>query len=312
LRLLEAFAKSARSQSRNPGLTVEDKNNLLKIHAENSSGKQTFVFNKISGVLSHAYSGDKTLLKQGPVSCMVPMNGDNGGKPHIAGETYQNMIFPLRDYPHLTLFAKNFRCHADDSGNILVQMETVYANGDTGKTVYTFGKNRRIKVNYEITIAAKETRPRQYGMLFLLPKQMENLSWSRKGEFSIYPEHDIARTEGRAKLNANRLYEVEEWGKTPAGAWKDDANRLGSVDFRSTKTRILKGTLADKDGNGIIVHGNGTQAWRSWLQDECIHFIIADYSNAGSEPYYAAPFTSGRITIKGKNVLKGEVLFELR
>jgi beta-galactosidase/beta-glucuronidase len=190
-------------------LVVEDKDNLLKIHAENPSGKQTFVFNKVSGLLTHAYSGNKTLLKQGPVFCMVPMNNDDGGKPNVAGETYQNMIFPLQNYPHLTLFAKEFHYHTDNNGNIIVEIEAVYVNGDTGKLVYTFEKTRYIKVNYEITIASKEIRPRQYGMLFLLPKQMENLSWNRKGEFSIYPEYDIARTNGSATLNANRLYEVE-------------------------------------------------------------------------------------------------------
>jgi hypothetical protein len=179
-------------------------------------------------------------------------------------------------------------------------METVYANGDTGKLVYTFEKRRRIKVNYEITIAAKELHPRQYGLLFQLPEQMENLSWNRRGEFSVYLEYDIARTEGTATLNANRLYEVEEWGKIPASTWKDDANILGSVDFRSTKTQILKGTLTDKNGNGIIVYGNGTQAWRSWLQDECIHLLIADYSNTGSEPYYATPFKPEELPSKRK------------
>jgi beta-galactosidase/beta-glucuronidase len=310
----ERFAANNFLPEENPDchLTVEDNNSLLKIHAENSSGKQTVVFNKVSGLLTRACSGDKTLLKQGPVFCMVPMNSDDGGKPNVAGETYQNMIFPLRNYPHLTLFAKDFRYHTDNNGNVIVEIEAVYVNGDTGRLIYTFDKKRHIKVSYEITVAAKEIHPRQYGMLLQLPKQMENLSWNRKGEFSIYPEYDIARTEGAATLNANRLYEAEEWGKMPAGAWKDDANILGSVDFRSTKTQILKGTLTDKNGNGLTVYGNGTQAWRSWLQDECIHLLIADYSNTGSERFYTTPFTTGRITVKEKNVLKGEITFELQ
>jgi hypothetical protein len=141
---------------------------------------------------------------------------------------------------------------------------------------------------------------------------MEKLAWNRKGEFSVYPENDMARTEGTTLLNANNLYEVEAWGKTPEGAWKEDANILGSVDFRSTKTQILKGSLIDKNGNGITVYGNGTQAWRSWLQDECIYLLIADYSNAGSEGFYTTPFTAGRITIKEKEVLKGELIFKLQ
>ncbi|MDR3262586.1 MAG: glycoside hydrolase family 2 [Tannerella sp.] len=310
----ELFAASniAPEKEADCNLTVEDENNLLKIHSENSSGRQTVVFNKISGLLTHAYSGDKTLLKQGPVFCLVPMNSDDGGKPNVAGETYQNTIHPLRDYPYLTLFAKDFKYRKDNTGNVIVEIEALYVNGDTGKLVYVFGKDRHIKVSYEITVAAKEIRPRQYGLLLQLPKQMEKLGWSRKGEFSVYPEHDIARTEGTAILNANNLYEVEAWGKTPEGAWKEDANRLGSVDFRSTKTQMLKASLIDSNRNGIIVYGNGIQAWRSWLQDECIYLLIADYSNTGSERFYGSPFTTGRITIKEKDVLKGKIVFKLQ
>lgn len=292
-------------------LTVEDKNNLLKIHVKNGSGKQTVVFNKISGVITHAYSGDKTILKQGPVFCMVPMNSDDGGKPNVAGETYQNMMHPLRDYPHLTLFANDFKHYQDNTGNLIVEVDASYVNGDIGKLIYTFGKDGRIKVSYEITIAAKETHPRQYGLLLQLPKQMNKLSWKRKGEFSVYPEYDIARTEGTAKLNVKNLYEVEAWGEKPQGSWKEDANILGSVDFRSTKTQLLKGSLTDKYGYSIIVYGNGKQAWRSWLQDECINLLIADYSNTGSERFYGTPFTTGRIIVKEKDVLKGEIEFEL-
>lgn len=292
-------------------LTVEDENNLLKIHIEKYSGKQTILFNKISGLLTRAYSGNQTLLKQGPVFCLVPMNSDDGGKPNVAGETYQNTMPPLRNYPHLTLFAQNFEYHTDENGDIVVEIEASYVNGDVGKIGYTIEKCGRIRVNYEITVAAKETRPRQYGLLFQLPKQMETLYWNRKGEFSVYPEHDIARTKGTAMLNANRLYEVEEWGKIPDGPWKDDANILGSVDFRSTKTQILSASLTDKNKNGIVIYGDGTQALRSWLQDECINLLIADYSNTGSERFYGTPFTTGRVTVKEKDILKGEVIFQL-
>jgi hypothetical protein len=71
---------------------------------------------------------------------------------------------PLRNYPHLTLFAEDFNYRKDYTGNVIVEIAALYGNGDTGKLVYVFGKDRRIKVNYEITVAAKEIRPRQYGL----------------------------------------------------------------------------------------------------------------------------------------------------
>lgn len=59
-------------------------------------------------------------------------------------------------------------------------------------------------------------------------------------------------------------------------------------------------------GNNVKVLSDGTQASRSWLQDEKIQWLIADYSNTGSEPFYGTPFTDGRIKTKGKT-LKGKL-----
>lgn len=310
----ELFAVSETTPVHNPvtDLRTEEENDLLKIHIGSNDSPVTVVFNKISGLITQVYSGETTLLRQGPVFCMVKMNSDDGGKPNLAGETYQNTMHPLRDYPNLTMYANDFKYRKDTNGNILVEIEAAYRNGDIGKLVYTFGKDNRIKVNYEITIAADELHPRQYGLLLQLPKEMDMLNWKRKGEFTVYPEYDIARTEGTARLNANNLYEVEEWGKTPKAAWKEDRNILGSIDFRSTKTQLLRGSLTNTKGQGITVYGNGTQAWRSWLQDECIQLLIADYSNTGSERFYGTPFTSGRIKLTKGDVLKGEITFELK
>lgn len=292
-------------------LELEESEGIIKIHMTANSGKKTVIFNKTTGVITQAFSGNKTLIQQGPVFCMVPMNSDDGGKPNVAGETYQNTMNPLRNYPHLTLFATDFQYKKESNGNITVYVKALYNNGDNGSITYTFQTDNRIQVDYDIKMAAGETRPRQYGMLLQLPKQMEIVNWKRKGDFTVYPEYDIARLEGTARLNANKLYEVEAWGETPRGAWKDDANVLGSVDFRSTKTQFLQASLTDGTGNGITVYSNGTQAWRSWLQDGYIQLLIADYSNSGSERFYGTPFTQDRIVLKKDDTVTGKILFEL-
>lgn len=289
-------------------LTVEDRNNLLAINWSNDA---TVLFDKTTGVISQAYRNNKTILQQGPVFCMVPMNADDGGKPVVAGETYQNDMHPLKNYPHVTVFAERFEYRQEENGDVTVEVDATYWNQDKGRITYRFEPFGKITMRYEITIAAEETHPRQYGLLIQVPRQMSKLSWERDGEFSHYPGYDIARTEGTALLNADKLYEVEAWGEEPTGAWKEDANTLGSVDFRSTKTRIRKVSLTDNNGKGITVYGNGRQASRSWLQDQSIHLLIADYSNAGSERFYGSPFTKDRITIKKGDVLKGELLFRL-
>ena len=54
-------------------------------------------------------------------------------------------------------------------------------------------------------------------------------------------------------LNAKHVNGVEEWRVVPDGDWKDDANDLGSNDFRSTRRFILSASLEDKNQNIISV-----------------------------------------------------------
>ena len=103
-------------------------------------------------------------------------------------------------------------------------------------------------------------------------------------------------------LNAKNTKAVEEWGILPQQHWKDDANELGSNDFRSTKRSIIKAGLQDEAGNGVTVISDGTQHCRSWLQDERIQWLIADYSNNGSERFYRSPYNEDRIEVKNKKL----------
>ncbi len=288
---------------------VEETSNALQIrYIKNEKTHSTYVISKETGIMTHAVASDNVILTQGPVFCVVDMNNNNGGKPNVAGETYQNNIYPIKNYTLYTLFAKNVNYREED-GTIIIKTEVLYREGTTGIISYKFSKSGKINMDYIITLA-EERSPRQYGMLFQLPKNMEILKWKRNGEFSIYPENDIARTEGMAMLNAKPLYEVEEWQVKPEGNWKDDANILGSVDFRSTKTQIQQASLSDGK-HGISISGSEKQAIRAWLQDGYIQFLIADFNNGGSEPFYGSPFTAGRTKLKKGEVLEGAITFEI-
>ncbi len=289
---------------------LEETNEAYVINHINKT--QRFVISKVTGLITRATNRNKVVLQQGPVFCLVPMNFDDGGKPNVAGETYQNNIYPVKNYPAYTLFAKHIHPEKKPDGSIEIQAELSFYEGSTGKITYHFGLNSEVSVAYEITLdAEEEIRPRQYGLLMQLPVSYQTLEWQRKGEFTVYPDHDIARTKGTARLNANNLYEVEAWRQIPQGAWKDDANICGSVDFRSTKSRIENASLTDDSGHGIYIRSNARQALRAWLQDGCIQLLIADYNNGGSEPFYGSPFTSDRVKLKKGDVLKGQVVFKL-
>lgn len=289
-----------------PDLTITENEAAYFIQ----NGKLTYLLNKTTGILTSLENNGNKLLKQGPVFCYVPMNTEDGGKPNVAGETYQNNIYPIKNYPLYTLFVNDLLMKKTDSG-LVFTMNTTYTNAK-GNIRYLFRKDGKVQLDYEVQMdASVKIGPYQYGMLFQLPTNYDTLKWKRKGEFTVYDERDISRNEGTARLNAKWFPGVEEFGKVPAGEWKDDANEMGSNDFRSTKRHILQAELLDKTGGGLKINSNAKQSSRAWLQDGSIQFLVADYSNGGSEPFYASPFDQGRIDGTSKK-LKGTLQFEFK
>lgn len=285
-------------------LTYTENEATISMH----QGSVNYLISKTTGIITNAAKQGQVLLTQGPVFCVVPMNSEDGGKPNVAGETYQNNIYPLKNYPLYTLFANDILIKQSNEG-ISVTMNTTYVDAK-GKLLYLFTTSGELIIEYEVEYKGNDTIPYQYGLLMQLPKQFDKLSWKRKGEFTTYPANDIARIEGTAMLDARHVNGVEEWGVVPTGDWKDDANDLGSNDFRSTKRFIKTAALQDKNGNSVTALSEGKQASRSWLQDERIQWLISDYSNNGSEPFYGTPFTTGEIKIKNK-ILKGRTILIL-
>lgn len=267
----------------------------------------TVLMSKTTGTITSIKKGNETLMLQGPDFAVIPMNSEDGGKPNVAGETYQNNIQLIKNYPLYNIFATDITAKQNENG-VLVNTNIKYSDGSTAAINYHF-TGAEVKMNYEITYKGNLANPYQYGLLMQLPKSFDKLSWDRKGDFTIYPENDIARSKGTAQLNAKQINRVEEWGVTPKGDWKDDANEFGSNDFRSTKHNIKTASLQNAKGNAITVFSDAKQASRSWLQDGRIQWLIADYCNNGSEPFYGTPFTEGRINIKDKT-LKGTLTFQ--
>ena len=272
-------------------------------------GKLTYTISKLTGIITEASKDGMPVLTRGPVFCIVPMNGDNGGKPNVAGETYQNNIQPIKNYPLYTLFATGLAARQGADG-IFVSMNVTYTDA-TGTQSYLFTPDGRLVTEYAVRYSGPDSIPYQYGLSVELPKTFDRLSWLRNGEFTTYSPDDISRTEGTARLNARHMPGVEIHGEVPFGAWKDDANDLGSNDFRSTKRFIRTASLSDDSGISVTAVSDGTQHSRSWFQDAHIQWLIANYVNNGSEPFYGSPHTDGRIRTGGKT-LSGKTTFTFR
>jgi len=272
-------------------------------------GNLNYTFSRTYGKLVAVRKNGKLILTKGPAVALIEASTEDGGKPNVAGETYQNNIAPLKQYEQYTLFADAVQ--ATDSGDsISVNMDLTYQNG-IGKQKFIFLKNGLLRVEYDMCYQrGQEMDLYQSGLMMELPLSYDKLAWSRKGAFSTYPENHIGRNEGEASMNAVTLYDVEEQGKPQARDWKDDANSLGSNDFRSTKGNIHWASLSGPDAK-VTVLSNGQQHSRAWKQDQHIQWLVADYSNNGSEPFYGSPHSYGRKKIKKGDKLSGQIVLKI-
>ncbi|MGJ1433005.1 glycoside hydrolase family 2 TIM barrel-domain containing protein [Sphingobacterium spiritivorum] len=274
-----------------------------------TQGNIDYTISKTYGVITTVRKNKELILTKGPSLAIIAANTEDGGKPNVAGETYQNNIYPLKHYPLYTLFAKKVSVE-NKTDSILVNLNLSYQQGE-GNQQFVFTKDGFLKVRYEMENKKSDIQVYQYGLMMELPLTFDELTWHREGPFSYYPKDHIGRNKGFAKLNANNIYDVEAHGKPLARDWKDDANTLGSNDFRSTKANIISAELKHNTQSTVKVMSNAKQASRSWKQDEHIQWLIADYTNNGSEPFYGSPHSSGRLTLRKGDKIKGMLLLKI-
>jgi len=175
---------------------------------------------------------------------------------------------------------------------IIVSVKGSYAEGDATFRYY-FAPEGKLLVRYSFT-AGKDIDPRQVGLVFTVPGSEKNLSWSRKGFWSSYPEWHIGRSVGQAVPFPQKAFFTGTPWKKPETEWRFDANALGTNDFRSTKAGIYYASLTGEDGKGIAAVSDGKHAFRSWVSGSSVRFLVADYSNGGAEIFFASHLEAER------------------
>ncbi len=192
-----------------------------------------------------------------------------------------------------------------DEGAVTVTVKGAYAEAEGGYAVRIDGAGRA-EFSYDFKVRAK-TDPRQYGLVVYLPRSFDTLSWSRRGQWTTYPENHIGRPLGTAKALSPDREPV--FRRPPAWDWKDDQTKLGSNDFRSTKADVLWAVLSRPEGEGLMLVSDGRQASRSFLDGDRVGWLIADFSTGGGDIFFAPhhkmddrPLEAGA-TIKGSFAL---------
>lgn len=170
-----------------------------------------------------------------------------------------------------------------NDGGVTVTVKGSYAEAAGWYAVKLDGAGRA-EFSYEFKVREK-IDPRQYGLVVYLPRAFDTLSWSRRGQWTSYPENHIGRLTGRAR--ALSPDHVTVFRKPPAWDWKDDQTRLGSNDFRSTKANVLWAALSRPEGEGLMLVSDGRQASRSFLGGDRVGWLIADFSTGGGDIFFA-------------------------
>jgi len=267
-------------------------------------GAFKWTVSKAAGRLVAVDAGSARLPLNGPQLMLLPLN--KTGDTQMLGKTkiWEPFTEPCAGW----VCAKVRGVTERDQAKVTVAGRY---DGAEGAYTMTFAPDGRVDVAYSFTVS-KDVNPRQIGLVFSLPRAYEVFSWERKGYWDVYPEDHIARLKGTAR--ASEGFEATSVGPRmkPAHPWRLDKLPYGNNDFCSTKHHVIQATLANAEGRGVTIDGRATQHVRCWLTAEAVNFIVADYSNGGSEKFLHGFVKKEERPLKAGNKVEGVIrLFPL-
>lgn len=203
------------------------------------------------------------------------------------------------------------------------RVESVEARLEAGTVIFVVkGKYKEAEGEYSIKVDPKEgieanyafvsrikMNPRQYGMVFDLPRSYDTLGWKRLAQWTVYPENHIGRPEGTAF--ASILGNEVKFRQEPPNEWEDEQNALGTNDFRSTKSSILWASLSSKDGYGLVLLSDGQHSCRCFLNGERVSFLAADFSTGGGDMFFANHHQDEDRPVNTGDLIKGSFRLKL-
>ncbi|NTV81987.1 MAG: glycoside hydrolase family 2, partial [Candidatus Aminicenantes bacterium] len=257
----------------------------------------SWTFDRKTGAILRAGAGGTPVLSGGPALMLLPQTSG------ACTTDFRADIEPFNDVCK-SWSAENVTA-AKGADAVTVTVKGAYAEA-VGSYAVRIDAGGRAELSYEFKVRAK-TNPRQYGLVVYLPRPFDTLSWSRRPQWTAYPENHIGRPLGTAKALAPGRMTV--FGREPAWDWKDDQNALGSNDFRSTKANVLWAVLSAPAGEGLMLASDGRHAARAFLDGDRVGWLIADFSTGGGDIFFAPhhkmddrPLEAGD-TIKGSFIL---------
>ena len=251
------------------------------------------------------HSGEAALIDNAPLALMILPLNDTGGSDGAAGTVLTNKIETF------TPVCKNWKPQAvtieEQDGAPVVKIRGSYDEAE-GETVLAARAGGRIEVSYDYTLKTP-VNPRQWGIVFTLPRAFDTLSWNGGGIWTTTPADFIGRASGTAKANPIARKTIEEPRKDLSGtSWSDDANALGTNDFRSTKARIRDASLRDAGGHALVVESgddNDSASIRAWVEGRGVKLLVAGFNTGGADRFFATHYSKERRPLNAGDKIKG-------
>lgn len=270
---------------------------VVSIPASSEKGKQSQISGKT--VPLTCQKDEKQIVSSGslkmelPVPMALSLNGEGGNKMSNIVESYTT-VEPW-------------------SWNLVsAEDKTVKFNGKgtvgEGELALTPLEDGRLHVRYQVTLAAN-VNPRQWGLVFTLPRSFDTVKWSRDSHWSWYPQDHIGRSNGQAKANPSDRKFIEEPGVKPDNLWKDYSNALGSNDFRSTKANIREAALSDGKSSFTVFpapKAEKPQHVRAWVDGEKVRVLVAGFNTGGSDRFFNTHYHVERRPLKKGDTITSE------
>ncbi len=193
-----------------------------------------------------------------------------------------------------------------------VRETDVRAEGDNVR-VRVAGAYDRLAGRYELLItpageitasasfeyAGPDLWAREIGFRLAAPRACNRLEWSRRAEWSVYPEDHIGRPHGVARAVVDHPANLP-----PRWPWAQDNSPLGSNDFRSTKRNINWATLRCPSGAGVGVLSDGRQHARATVETDRIALHVSDwYGGTGAGlGEWESNYGKGRLVKAGERI----------
>ncbi len=239
------------------------------------AGQTSWLLDQEEGLLRSGRLGQRTIVTGGPHLLLLPSTATQHVGPH-----HRHAIEPFTE----VCSGRTIRSvrGEEDADGFTVSTEVAYDEADATIDLHvahdgTLTVTYRAELHHELDL-------RQVGVAIDVQPFHDTLAWTRRGQWSVYPDDHVGRLQGRARAAAGPAGRV---GLRPDHPWSADTSALGSADFRATRHDVLSFGLHDDTGVGVGIVPVGPTDARAWVHGDGLRLLAASYTSGGSEPILA-------------------------